>query len=81
MRSPAALTSAQRAALMGIARDTWRALGAPDWPDREAWLKLRAADRLEAAEPSRAVLARGGELELELDLPMPGVALLSLAPA
>ncbi len=61
--------------------DAWRTPGAPDWPDREAWLQLRAADRLEAAEPPRDVVVRGGELALELELPMPGVALVSLTPA
>jgi hypothetical protein len=38
-------------------------------------------ERLEAAEPPRDLVARRGELVLELELPMPGVALLSLTPA
>jgi len=59
----------------------WRELGAPDWPDPEGWRALHAADRLDPAEPPRELPAPSGELELELGLPMPGVALVTLAPA
>ena len=59
----------------------WRALGAPAWPDAAGWRALHAADRLEPAEPARDLPVSAGVLELSLAVPMPGVALLELAPA
>jgi xylan 1,4-beta-xylosidase len=59
----------------------WRELGAPAWPDEHAWQVLRAADRLDPAEPTRHLPAPTGVLEVDLDLPMPGVALVRLTPA
>jgi xylan 1,4-beta-xylosidase len=59
----------------------WRDLGAPAWPDERAWRVLRAADRLDPAEPPRDLSAPAGSLEVDLDLPMPGVALVCLTPA
>ena len=60
---------------------TWRALGAPDWPDQAGWRALRAADRLDQATPAQDLPVSGGTVELDLDLPMPGVALVRLTPA
>jgi xylan 1,4-beta-xylosidase len=60
---------------------TWRRLGAPAWPDEAGWRALRAADRLDQAAPPSDLPAPDGTVELELDLPMPGVALVGLAPA
>jgi xylan 1,4-beta-xylosidase len=50
-----------------------------DWPDEEAWRRLRAADRLEELEPERDVRAgTDGELAIDFDLPMPSVSLVEL---
>ena len=58
----------------------WRELGAPAWPDEAGWRALRAAATLDPAEPSLDLPAPTGTVEVELDLPMPGVALVHLAP-
>ncbi len=60
----------------GNIQATWRALGSPDWPDGDGWAALRAADRLDEAEPPRTLRPRDGHVEVELDLPMPGACLL-----
>jgi xylan 1,4-beta-xylosidase len=60
---------------------TWRRLGAPAWPDQAGWWALRAADRLDQAAPASDLRAPDGTVELELELPMPGVALVRLTPA
>jgi xylan 1,4-beta-xylosidase len=60
---------------------TWRRLGAPAWPDQAGWRALRAADRLDQAAPASHLRAWDGAVELELDLPMPGAALVRLTPA
>ncbi len=58
----------------------WRELGAPAWPDEAGWRALRAAATLDPAEPSLDLPAPTGTVEVELDLPMPGVALVRLTP-
>ena len=65
-----------------IAR-VWRELrtDGQDWPEAEQWAHLRAADRLETAEPDRVVAAdEDGVVRVSLRLPMPGIALLTLLP-
>ena len=50
-----------------------------DWPDEDQWAQLRAADRLDEAEPERRVVADDdGTLRVEVDLPMPAMSLLTL---
>jgi xylan 1,4-beta-xylosidase len=39
----------------GNVRAAWRALGSPNWPDADGWAALRAADRLDEAEPPRTL--------------------------
>lgn len=55
------------------------AVGDTDWPDEASWSRLRKADRLEE-EPLGDLAPEAGSLELELNLPMPGVAGLRLEP-
>ncbi len=51
-----------------------------DWPDEAQWAQLRAADRLDEAEPERAVVADGeGVVRVQVDLPMPAMSLLTLS--
>jgi xylan 1,4-beta-xylosidase len=64
----------------GNIQATWEALGSPDWPDGDGWRALRAADRLDPAEPAADLAVSGGMLRLTLDLPNPGVALVTLQP-
>jgi xylan 1,4-beta-xylosidase len=56
---------------------TWS--GGADWPSDEEWERLREADRLEEDDLGE-LPAHGGSLALRLELPMPGVARLRLAP-
>jgi len=50
-----------------------------DWPDDAQWAQLRAADRLEEAEPVRTVMAdAAGTVSIDLVLPMPAMSLLTL---
>jgi len=59
----------------------WQRLGAGrDWPDRDGWQALRAADRLQPLHEPRQVEASGGRLEVPVDLPMPSFSLLELEP-
>lgn len=58
---------------------TWADLGSGDWPNKAGWLRLREADRLEELEMPRSVaIRRGGHLELEFELPMPGISLVEV---
>ncbi|MEO8897704.1 MAG: xylan 1,4-beta-xylosidase [Candidatus Dormibacter sp.] len=50
------------------------------WPDPDQWKELRAHDHL-AERPVDDLVIRAGSAELELQLPMPGVARLRLEPA
>ena len=52
--------------------------GGGDWPTDEEWEQLRAADRLDE-ERVAGVRVSDGAAELELSLPMPGIARLRLA--
>jgi xylan 1,4-beta-xylosidase len=69
-------------ALHGNLAARWAALGrGTDWPDDEQWLALSAEDRLDEAEPARTLMAGAdGVATVEVDLPMPGIAFLGLAP-
>ena len=49
------------------------------WPDAKRWEELRARDRL-AEQRLAALPVRDGSTELEIELPMPGVAQLRLEP-
>ncbi|MEV5407508.1 glycosyl hydrolase [Thermopolyspora sp. NPDC052614] len=51
--------------------------GGAEWPTDEQWEHLRAADRLDEAEPPRIV--ESGE-EIAFDLPMPAMSFLELTP-
>ncbi len=58
---------------------TGRLRGLQGWPAPEQWEELRRADRLDEEQlPARETA--GGRFELELRLPMPGVARLRLEP-
>jgi xylan 1,4-beta-xylosidase len=59
---------------------TWKRLGRPDWPDDAGWVHLRSADHLETLGRPRRVRADRGRLELEFNLPMPGISLVELVP-
>lgn len=60
----------------------WAAIGGgADWPDDEQLLALSAEDHLDEAEPARTVTAGpDGTVTVELDLPMPGIALIVVQP-
>jgi xylan 1,4-beta-xylosidase len=51
-----------------------------DWPTDEQWTGLRASDELQDLEPGQEMTARGGNLDLEIGLPMPAISLLELSP-
>jgi xylan 1,4-beta-xylosidase len=59
---------------------TGRLRGLQGWPQPEQWEELRRADRLDE-EPLSPRASRPGHVELELTLPMPGVARVRLAPS
>jgi xylan 1,4-beta-xylosidase len=50
-----------------------------DWPDAELWRQLRDADRLSEQELS-APPVENGSAQLELSVPMPGIARIRLTP-
>jgi xylan 1,4-beta-xylosidase len=50
-----------------------------DWPTPDQWKSLRLADRLDE-EPLRAVETGGRAMQIELELPMPGVIRVRLEP-
>jgi xylan 1,4-beta-xylosidase len=51
------------------------------WPDKAAWERLRAADRLDELEPEqRASIGADGRLSLDFTLPMPSVSLVEIRP-
>ena len=54
----------------------WRAAGARERPPADQMVKIRAAQELALLEEPRAMQARDGALEVEFDLPLPGVSLL-----
>jgi xylan 1,4-beta-xylosidase len=60
----------------------WRDLGGgADWPTEQQWATLAAQDGLDESEPARPVAPEPpGVASVTLDLPMPGIALLELAP-
>ncbi|HSK37945.1 MAG TPA: xylan 1,4-beta-xylosidase, partial [Actinomycetota bacterium] len=57
-----------------------RMSGGAAWPDEDQWANLRKTNRLEELEPARRVRSEGGVIELALDLPMPSLSLVELAP-
>jgi xylan 1,4-beta-xylosidase len=58
----------------------WRVLGAgADWPDEDQWAALRDADVL-AEQDCGLVEVEGGEMTVELDLPMPGIVHVGVRP-
>jgi xylan 1,4-beta-xylosidase len=52
-----------------------------DWPDEAGWAALAAADRIDEREPVRPVEPVAGTVTVEVDLPMPAISYLELAPA
>lgn len=62
-------------------RRVWQELGGPQWPTEADWRRLRAAARLEEAEPPRLLRVQRPGCRLEIDLPMPGVSFLEFQPA
>lgn len=58
----------------------WAALGgSADWPTEAQWAELAGADRLDESAPARTVTPDAdGTVSVEVDLPMPGIAFLSL---
>ncbi|HEU5108738.1 MAG TPA: hypothetical protein VFT95_09295, partial [Micromonosporaceae bacterium] len=60
----------------------WRALAGAhaDWPDEAQWAELAAADRLDELPPGEVGPGPHGTVEVELALPMPGIAYLELSP-
>ena len=55
--------------------------GGAEWPAYNQWAELDARNRLEELEPPRLVEARGGNVELSFEMPMPSISLLELIPA
>jgi xylan 1,4-beta-xylosidase len=58
----------------------WRALGAPDYPSQADIEQVADAGRLRQFEPERLELPSGGEIAMDLSLPLPSVSLLELTP-
>jgi xylan 1,4-beta-xylosidase len=59
----------------------WEEIGkGRDWPDDGRWQELHRRDQLEELEPSREVVAEGGQLAIGFDLPLPGISLVELTP-
>jgi xylan 1,4-beta-xylosidase len=54
--------------------------GDADWPDEDAWRKLRRADRLESLYPPTEVTPVNGAVETRFELPLPSMSLLELVP-
>jgi len=59
--------------------EVWRKLGSPESPTAEQYERMRTEQELALLEKPREVLARDGKLEIEFDLPMPGVSLVLLS--
>ncbi len=60
------------------AHTAWRAMGAPQKPTADDYAALERASRLESLEPSRKLMARGGEIRLAFDLPRQALSLICL---
>ena len=61
---------------------SWDEIGrGADWPDDTQWTALAERDRLEELGPPRTLPADGGRLRLDVELPMPSISLIELAPA
>ena len=66
----------------GDLRAAWQRIGGgASWPDEAQWEQLRAADALAEVAGGRELEASGSSLVVDLELPMPGIALLELLPA
>ncbi|MGB9378018.1 MAG: hypothetical protein WCB04_10955 [Mycobacteriales bacterium] len=59
----------------------WRELGSPTWPDDTGWAHLRAADRCDPEASPSILTPIDGRLVQEIDLPMPGICLVTLVPS
>jgi len=57
-----------------------RISGGRSWPDADGWAQLASADRLDELHAAQEVKHHHGTLELDFDLPMPGVSLVELTP-
>lgn len=59
----------------------WKAMsGGADWPAGAQWHELGEADVLDELEPERELAAVQGTVQLDFDLPMPGISLLEFDP-
>lgn len=66
----------------GDLRALWRRIGGgADWPDEAQWAQLREADQLAEVAGGRVVGTVDGAVVLNVEVPMPGIALLELLPA
>ena len=66
----------------GDLRGLWERIGGgADWPDDAQWVQLRDADTLAEVDGKRVVDAVDGVVVLDVELPMPGIAMLELVPA
>jgi len=57
----------------------WDEMDKPKEPSAEQFAKIRANQELALLEDPREVNARGGKLELDFELPMPGISLVLLS--
>jgi xylan 1,4-beta-xylosidase len=64
----------------GNTYQAWRALGAPDYPSQADIERIADAGRLRPFEPERLELPSGGEIAIDLSLPLPSVSLLEVTP-
>ncbi len=61
--------------------DVWNGMSdGAAWPTDEQWAELRVRNVLEPAMPTRRVAASDGVVRVQLELPMPGIASIVLAP-
>jgi xylan 1,4-beta-xylosidase len=62
-------------------RAVWRRIGGDaDWPTDEQWRELADADELAELHAPTTVRAVDGSVEIEFELPMPGVSYIELTP-
>jgi xylan 1,4-beta-xylosidase len=58
----------------------WRELGGDDWPTEEQWITLRTTDTLPIEYLAEVAVGADGVASVAVELPMPGVRSLRLAP-
>jgi xylan 1,4-beta-xylosidase len=60
---------------------SWRALGAPDYPTEPQVEEMAHAGRLRPVGPDRPERGVGGEIIVDIPLALPSVSLVELVPA